>query len=99
MAFFGVLGIFSSLEGINYPPPSLYNHETPEMAEDQTGMDIGQLVAEHHRVLFAYAYRLTGAVPDAEDLTQQTFLSQLKYDCGRKRQVYKSKERLLRNPR
>ena len=47
----------------------------PDMADNQTGMDIGQLVAEHHRVLFAYAYRLTGAVPDAEDLTQQTFLT------------------------
>ncbi len=45
------------------------------MADDQTGMDIGRLVAEHHGVLFAYAYRLTGSVPDAEDLTQQTFLT------------------------
>lgn len=45
------------------------------MADNQIGMDIGQVVAEHHRVLFAYAYRLTGAVPDAEDLTQQTFLT------------------------
>ena len=45
------------------------------MADDRTGMEIGQLVAEHHRVLFAYAYRLTGSVPDAEDLSQQTFLT------------------------
>jgi RNA polymerase sigma-70 factor (ECF subfamily) len=45
------------------------------MANNQTDPDIGQLVAEHHRVLFAYAYRLTGAVADAEDLTQQTFLT------------------------
>ena len=45
------------------------------MVDNQTGTDMGQLVAEHHRVLFAYAYRLTGAVADAEDLTQQTFLT------------------------
>ena len=45
------------------------------MADNQTGTAIGRLVDEHHRVLFAYAYRLTGAIPDAEDLTQQTFLT------------------------
>jgi RNA polymerase sigma-70 factor, ECF subfamily len=36
--------------------------------------DITQLVLDHHEILFRYAYRLTGSVPDAEDLTQQTFL-------------------------
>jgi RNA polymerase sigma-70 factor (ECF subfamily) len=36
--------------------------------------DCAQLVADHHEVLYRYAYRLTGSVPDAEDLTQQTFL-------------------------
>jgi len=36
--------------------------------------DIARLVADHHRVLYRYAYRLTGSIPDAEDLTQQTFL-------------------------
>ena len=36
--------------------------------------DITQLVLDHHEVLYRYAYRLTGSVPDAEDLTQQTFL-------------------------
>jgi RNA polymerase sigma-70 factor (ECF subfamily) len=44
-------------------------------------LDIATLVAEHHAVLYRYAYRLTGSVSDAEDLTQQTFLSaQLKLD-------------------
>ncbi|MDZ7620779.1 MAG: RNA polymerase sigma factor [Patescibacteria group bacterium] len=37
-------------------------------------MDIAQLVAEHHQALYRYAYRLTGTVADAEDLTQQAFL-------------------------
>lgn len=35
---------------------------------------LGRWVAEHHAPLYRYAYRLTGSVPDAEDLTQQTFL-------------------------
>lgn len=37
-------------------------------------LDIAQLVAEHHGIVYRYAYRLTGAAADAEDLTQQTFL-------------------------
>jgi RNA polymerase sigma-70 factor (ECF subfamily) len=37
-------------------------------------MDVAQLVAEHHAALYRYAYRLSGSVADAEDLTQQTFL-------------------------
>lgn len=36
--------------------------------------DIRQLVADHHAALYRYAFRLSGAVHDAEDLTQQTFL-------------------------
>jgi len=38
-------------------------------------MDIARLVAEHHQAVYRYAYRLTGSVPDAEDLTQQVFLA------------------------
>lgn len=37
--------------------------------------EIGQLVADHHRAVYRYAYRLTGSVSDAEDLTQQVFLT------------------------
>lgn len=37
-------------------------------------MDVAQLVAEHHRAVYGFAYRLTGSVHDAEDLTQQVFL-------------------------
>jgi RNA polymerase sigma-70 factor, ECF subfamily len=36
--------------------------------------DIARLVNDHHEALYRYAYRLTGSVADAEDLTQQTFL-------------------------
>ena len=45
------------------------------MADDPAAMDIAQLVAEHHPTVYRYAYRLTGSVPDAEDLTQQVFLT------------------------
>lgn len=44
------------------------------MASEPAGMEIGQLVAEHHGALYRYAYRLTGSVQDAEDLCQQVFL-------------------------
>ena len=33
-----------------------------------------ELVRQHHEALYRYAYRLTGATADAEDLTQHTFL-------------------------
>lgn len=36
--------------------------------------DIASLVTAHHGELYRYAYRLSGQVADAEDLTQQTFL-------------------------
>ncbi len=44
------------------------------MADDRTAVDIAELVAEHHAAVYRYAYRLTGAEADAEDLSQQTFL-------------------------
>jgi len=45
------------------------------MADARSGVEIAQLVAEHHQVVYRYAYRLTGSVQDAEDLTQQVFLT------------------------
>jgi RNA polymerase sigma-70 factor, ECF subfamily len=45
------------------------------MTESKPTVDIGQIVAEHHAAVYRYAFRLTGAVCDAEDLTQQTFLA------------------------
>jgi RNA polymerase sigma-70 factor, ECF subfamily len=44
------------------------------MADGDAPRDIAQLVADHHAVLYRYAYRLSGSVADAEDLTQQVFL-------------------------
>ncbi len=44
------------------------------MADRRARMDVAQLVAEYHQAVYAYAYRLSGSVPDAEDLTQQVFL-------------------------
>lgn len=37
--------------------------------------EIAKLVAEHHQSVYQYAYRLTGSVQDAEDLTQHAFLT------------------------
>lgn len=48
------------------------------MATTRSGPDIAQLVAEHHQAVYGYAYRLTGSVQDAEDLTQQVFLVALR---------------------
>jgi RNA polymerase sigma-70 factor (ECF subfamily) len=45
------------------------------MANTRSGAEIAQLVAEHHQAVYRYAFRLTGAVQDAEDLTQQVFLT------------------------
>jgi len=44
------------------------------MPNDRAVMDITELVAQHHEAVYRYAYRLTGAVHDAEDLAQQVFL-------------------------
>ena len=44
------------------------------MAESAPNSNLARLVEEHHEVLYRYAFRLTGSVPDAEDLAQQTFL-------------------------
>jgi RNA polymerase sigma-70 factor, ECF subfamily len=35
---------------------------------------MAQLVADHHQAVYRYAYRLTGTVHDAEDMTQKAFL-------------------------
>jgi RNA polymerase sigma-70 factor (ECF subfamily) len=35
---------------------------------------IARLVEQFHQLLYRYALRLTGSIPDAEDLTQQAFL-------------------------
>ncbi|MHB1036977.1 MAG: RNA polymerase sigma factor [Pirellulales bacterium] len=61
------------------------------MADNPSPMDVAQLVAEHHESLYRYAYRLTGEIHDAEDLTQQTFLvAQAKLDQLREAEKAKS---------
>lgn len=37
-------------------------------------LEIVQLIRAHHQEVYRYAFRLTGQVADAEDVTQQTFL-------------------------
>ncbi len=44
------------------------------MADVRSGDDVARIVAEHHQAVYRYAYRLTGSVHDAEDLTQEVFL-------------------------
>lgn len=44
-----------------------------EMSESMS-LDVKQLVADHHQSVYRYAYRLSGSVADAEDLSQQAFL-------------------------
>ncbi len=44
------------------------------MADRAAPSAMVQLVADHHQELYRYAYRLSGSVSDAEDLTQQVFL-------------------------
>ena len=39
-----------------------------------SSLDMRTLVLDYHRDVYRYAFRLTGRQPDAEDLTQQTFL-------------------------
>ena len=47
----------------------------PEFAAlDVAALDVAALVELHHAELYRYAYRLTGSVADAEDLTQHVFL-------------------------
>lgn len=45
------------------------------MVGDPAMFDMARLVAEHHQAVYRYAYRLAGRVGDAEDLTQQVFLT------------------------
>lgn len=45
------------------------------MGGDWAKAEITQLVLDHHREIYAYAYRLCGSGTDAEDLTQMVFLT------------------------
>ena len=37
-------------------------------------LGVADMVDEHYRAVFGYAYRLSGSVIESEDLTQQTFM-------------------------
>ena len=56
------------------PPP---HQPTLGQPTSNQPLDLETLVAEHGPVLYRYAYRLTGLAADAEDLTQQVFLTAL----------------------
>lgn len=45
------------------------------MPESRPASLIAALIDEHYQLVYRYAYRLTGQATDAEDLTQQTFLT------------------------
>ena len=45
------------------------------MSEPRPASLIAALIDEHYELVYRYAYRLTGQASDAEDLTQQTFLT------------------------
>jgi len=45
------------------------------MSEASSQPDLRQLIEEHYDMLFRFAWRLSGSKEDAEDLTQQTFLT------------------------
>ena len=45
------------------------------MGGDQAKPEITRLVLDYHQEIYAYAYRLSGSVADAEDLTQTVFLT------------------------
>ena len=45
------------------------------MSEASSQPEIRQLVVEHYEMLYRFAWRLSGSKEDAEDLTQQTFLT------------------------
>lgn len=44
------------------------------MANDRDNSNVQRLIDDHLDAVYRYAYRLTGTVHDAEDLTQQVFL-------------------------
>lgn len=45
------------------------------MTDGERARVIGELVEQHYELLYRFAYRLSGSAADAEDLTQQTFLT------------------------
>ncbi len=48
---------------------------TDAAADDSRAGVISRLVEEHYELIYRFAYRLSGSQADAEDLTQQAFLT------------------------
>lgn len=48
------------------------------MADGAATVPIEELVSRYAQDVYRYAYRLAGSAPDAEDLTQETFLAAVK---------------------
>lgn len=48
-------------------------------AAGEARVDLATLVADHHAVLYRYAYRLSGSAADSEDLTQEAYLAAQKH--------------------
>jgi RNA polymerase sigma-70 factor (ECF subfamily) len=53
-------------------PPDELIHIQKSLAGDAEAF--AALVSQYQKMIFAVAYRMTGSLPDAEDLTQETFL-------------------------
>jgi RNA polymerase sigma-70 factor, ECF subfamily len=64
--FSGIFWRLHRLDDVGYPQ---LRFQRPMAVE------IAQLVADHHAVVYRYAYRLCGSAADAEDLTQQVYLT------------------------
>jgi RNA polymerase sigma-70 factor (ECF subfamily) len=61
------------------------------MDDQQPAYDLSELVEKYYALLYRYAFRLSGSTVEAEDLTQQTFLTaQTKIDQLRDPQCVKS---------
>lgn len=45
------------------------------MTDGERARVVAELVEEHYQLLYRFAYRLSGSAADAEDLTQQAFLT------------------------
>ena len=58
----------------------LRQKESPIVHASPQG-SVADLVRDYHKAVYHYAYRLTGCVQDAEDLTQQVFLLAQKGLC------------------